>query len=295
MAARRYWRVSLFGPGAFGAIGIAGMEMRETAGGANVATGGTPSVSSVTSGSAANVFDGNASTYWNAGGNPVWVKYDFGAGVTRDIRELVLTPNNASQNGANQAPQWIRAESSPDDSTYTDEWISLCTIPWTIGGAQTFTRPSIGTGTARYWGVAVMTANGGFVSAAEFALRNGAGPNLLLGATASASNAAGGAASQANDGITTSGGWQSTAGAGMAWWRADLGAGNGITMPQYFEMTPSGSTFEAPLDFYVVRSATAGGMEIVGQYRAGPRSAYVTQQFALPQPAGAARRRVMIL
>jgi len=126
MAAHRYWRLvtlSIWGTD-YGAV--AELAMAESAGGANVATtgNGTASASSIYSGGnrlAAHAFDGNTTTYWaNYQGQQInaWLKFDFGAGVTRDIKEIkITTPVADGLQG-----QFIRAarfEWSDDDTIWS--------------------------------------------------------------------------------------------------------------------------------------------------------------------------------
>lgn len=103
MAAHRYWRLSF--ARATSVIRISELALRTSVGGANVATGGTASASHTFGGnSAANAFDGNATTFWNASsgliaGEPVWLAYDFGAGNDKDIVEYVVTVDSSAGTG----------------------------------------------------------------------------------------------------------------------------------------------------------------------------------------------------
>lgn len=93
----RYWRLhqgdSNMSPEQFV---IAELELRETSGGADQTGSGTASASSVWDGTgtyaASKAVDNNSSTIWhtaNGTGVNAWWQYDFGAGVTKDIQELV--------------------------------------------------------------------------------------------------------------------------------------------------------------------------------------------------------------
>lgn len=64
-------------------VGLAGLTMAATPGGANLCTGGTGSISSSSLiGSATDIFDANPATYWVASSVPAWAEYTFAAPVT---------------------------------------------------------------------------------------------------------------------------------------------------------------------------------------------------------------------
>ena len=107
MATHRYWRLHISQSGGSAYVGITELKMAETAGGANVCTGGTPSASSIFSGSwpASNAFDGvlTAASSWYClsatynNGLTSWIQYDFG-GTSRDIAEITISHYGNSGN-----------------------------------------------------------------------------------------------------------------------------------------------------------------------------------------------------
>lgn len=135
MAAHRYWRIQLRainGPNG----GLGELQMRESIGGVNVATGGTPSASSVYGGTqfpASKAFDGltedtGVGNGWAAqgfsGGAGIgsfpWLKYDFGAGNEKDIAEIVIYCPGTGGLGVNEMPIVFDWQWSDDDI----EWIT---------------------------------------------------------------------------------------------------------------------------------------------------------------------------
>jgi hypothetical protein len=99
MAAHRYWKVVCEASGdQTGYFGFYEIELRTAIGGANVATGGTPSFTgTLFSGTAANCFDANLTTGLiinGYSGTIASVTYDFGAGNSKDIIEVGITPRN---------------------------------------------------------------------------------------------------------------------------------------------------------------------------------------------------------
>lgn len=102
MAAHRYWRLYIADNNGGTSVVISELAMAETAGGANVCTGGTASASSVSASQFANLaFDGvvtAASSWQSAFGlydgsgtrNTAWIQYDFNTNP-RDIVEIKIT------------------------------------------------------------------------------------------------------------------------------------------------------------------------------------------------------------
>jgi hypothetical protein len=140
----RYWRLRPDTIQSGGQVmGCAEMEMRATAGGVDQTGSGTAIARTSFSGSflPANAFDNNVSTEWS-GANAVsgvvqsdWLGYDFGAGATKSIQQIVYT---ARASGAvNQAPLsgWI--ESSPDGVNWLSRW-TFAGLSWSPGSTNTF-------------------------------------------------------------------------------------------------------------------------------------------------------------
>lgn len=109
MAAHRYWRVNMRSIVSTAAQ-MKVVWLRETPGGANVATGGTPSAESTSYGVAADAFDASTSTYWcsvsGVSHDPTWLAYDFGVGVTKDIVEVYMMGNTSNWGPAIVDLQW---------------------------------------------------------------------------------------------------------------------------------------------------------------------------------------------
>jgi hypothetical protein len=135
MAAHRYWRILVLSSGDLnGYAGFYEIELRTAIGGANVATGGTAFMTGrVFAGSAALAF--NASTadglILNAydGGALGTCGYDFGAGNSKDIVEVGITPRN--DGFYYQAPNLGALQYSDDNATWTTAF-SWSVASWTF-------------------------------------------------------------------------------------------------------------------------------------------------------------------
>jgi hypothetical protein len=152
VSAHRYWRLRCrlnSGDGSF--TGLTEIQMRTVSGGSNVCSGGTAiSTGTIQAGSAAQCFDGNTTTtliQWSGtgSGGALSVGYDFGAGVTQDIVEIVVWPD---KDAAARAFGEFDVQSSDDNVTWTTAW-SVTTSGWVVGTAKTFTKPSAAA--HRYW------------------------------------------------------------------------------------------------------------------------------------------------
>src|SRR5262245_31417416 len=120
MAAHRYWRISLFTNNYGSAWGLGEIEFRTTAGVALPFSGGTASASTTYSGSYLPSYstDGNPSTFWASLAEATsWWAYDFGAGNSRDVVEILLTARPDSF--YNQAPNTFAPEWSDDGVAWT--------------------------------------------------------------------------------------------------------------------------------------------------------------------------------
>lgn len=165
----RYWRVralmNQIGGASASAVSCAKLQFRATPGGADLASGGTPSASTIFSGSfpASNAFDNNGATFWvssNTTGNygTHWIEYDFGTPVYVDEISWEKRPDSF---GANEgiilgAVQW-----SDNDSTWVSSWGFVTPPDWPTG-AQTrvFTKPGNPL-TKRFWRIRVTACQGG--------------------------------------------------------------------------------------------------------------------------------------
>lgn len=182
----RYWRLlSIRGiPAANGYLEINEMELRETSGGPNVATGGTASASSLFgSNVASNAFNGNPSDYWESddvietGDTPssrgTWLKYDLGAGNAKLIQEVSILVNAYVDEG----PLDFLIQYSDDDVTWTSKGRFRAATPWVVSTPQVFSlsRPVV-TG-RRYWRLYSIAAQNGadYTTIQEISLNEYAG------------------------------------------------------------------------------------------------------------------------
>ena len=130
MAAHRYWRLYIADNNGGTSVVISELAMAETAGGANVCTGGTASASSVNASQFASLaFDGvvtPASSWQSANGlygssgdtrNTAWIQYDFNTNP-RDIVEIKITFATGISN-LNLAPKAFSLYYSDDNIKWT--------------------------------------------------------------------------------------------------------------------------------------------------------------------------------
>lgn len=134
----RYWRVNITASNSHPSI--AELEMAETAGGADLTTGGTPIASGSYTGSqhdAANAFNGvlDASDCWAAASAPAgWLGYDFGVPVK--IGEVRI----CGRNSYGQSPRDFTVEHSMNgtdwtaDASYTNitVWPAYTLVPFAV-------------------------------------------------------------------------------------------------------------------------------------------------------------------
>lgn len=156
MAAHRYWRIRNLCNNA-GQTGIGIIQMAESAGGANVCSGGTAIASGSYGGgySPSSAFDGSTSSNWfqSGAGTDRWIGYDFGAGVERDIVEVRTGPGAEDIGGM---PRLFLIESSDDNVTWEYEWLCFYNA-WVAQTAVTFVKPS-DEAENRYWGLVCVSA-----------------------------------------------------------------------------------------------------------------------------------------
>ena len=161
MAAHRYWRIQVRATGGGTNGGIGELEMRIVPAGANVASGGTASASSVSgSYSAAKAFDGltvdgGANNAWQAnlmGGSDglssrPWLKYDFGVGNDKDIVEIVMYCPAAGGLATNQMPTAWRFQYSDDNVVWTtirEYQFDSSTTAWAASTSRVYDVTPIG-------------------------------------------------------------------------------------------------------------------------------------------------------
>jgi hypothetical protein len=146
----RYWRLRADALQGSSVLSCAEMEMRATVGGADQ-TGSGSGVGDNTTG-LANAFDNNASTFWNGAnwaGVPdcAWLGYDFGSGVTKDIREISWTSRNGTTADQNPTAGWV--ESSSNGIDWLARWTFSGLGTWTLGSTQVFSDPALASGSSR--------------------------------------------------------------------------------------------------------------------------------------------------
>jgi hypothetical protein len=165
-----YWRLvitSNYGDSTYS--GLAEIEMRATPGGANLCTGGTPSVSnSAGGGSSSTPFNGSTSDVWYANGTDRWAQYQFASPV--GIAEIAVTAYNVEAQFGRIA-KGMTLQYSDDGSTFTDAF--SCVFDGAVLGAtRAFPQAAFDTGFARVWRINVTARNGGnFTYIGEIELR----------------------------------------------------------------------------------------------------------------------------
>lgn len=248
----RYWRLVARQLGA-GGLAPAMVDLELRSGGTDQTGSGTASASADRAGEEADkAFDNNGSTFWQAtAAVGMWIKYDFGAGAGQDITEIAITPNVGS---AGEMFLSFDMQSSPDDSTWTTEWVvDYAPSSWT-GPQVVFTKPTLGA--ARRWRIRADTlVSGNTMSCAEMEWRLSLGGTDETGSgTASASTTFGGfPASNAFDNNTGTL-WSGNAGIDDCEYLAyDFGSGVTKAIVQ--------ASFTARNDGSYTQSPTAGWIE----------------------------------
>lgn len=144
----RYWRLAIIGNSS-NVSAIATLEMRQTAGGADVAPGNT-TISSGSWTDIANLFDGSTATFGftNSGaarGSGYSVGKDFGATSSNwpVIREIMLRNRASGGAGAeSQGPTVMGVQYSDDNSNWFDAWSFSCANWSAFNTVRTFAKPS---------------------------------------------------------------------------------------------------------------------------------------------------------
>ena len=192
--AHRYWRIRPTDTVALDTnFGISELEFRTSAGGANVATGGTVIKRSENAGAVAtNAFDGNTATDYFVGAswdNTEWIGYDWGSGNDKSIVQVAWVPRSTQPL---QQPYSGIVESSPDLRSWLNRWTfakratsrltsykSEVTDPASV--------PVLGGGAHRYWGIRVTAigTGGDVFGIAELELHDTVGgSNIATGGNA---------------------------------------------------------------------------------------------------------------
>lgn len=166
MAAHLYWRLNISASNGGGLVSIGELGMYTAGAASSSTTGGTASASTTNStNAAANAFDGNTGTYWQATGPTGTIQYQFASPV--DIAVYSVT----NMVTASLAPKAWTLE-------YSDDGVS-----WTVADTvarQTFWSGNTGSFETRYYTVGANAGNTEFSSSVQ-SLRTTNGIGSLVG------------------------------------------------------------------------------------------------------------------
>jgi hypothetical protein len=196
-----------------------------SAAGTNLASGKAASASSNTQTYvAANVNDGNQSTYWESNNNafPQWLQIDLGSGAQVNQVVLKLPPGWGSR------AETLSVQGSPDGSSFST---IVASAGYNFDGSANTVTITFGATTARFVRLSI-TANtgqpGGQISEFEIYGPATSSANLASGRTMSDSgHSQAFVAGNANDGNQSTY-WESTNNAFPQWLQVDLGASVGV-------------------------------------------------------------------
>lgn len=184
----RYYRLRFRANNGRETLNVAEVELRATAGGPNVAVGGTPSASSEYGDGfrAGQAFDANANTYWSTlaksvptassdflgfpasyafDANPnsfwstasavtaAWIRWD--AGGAAEVNRYRIRARHDAGNGA---PKDWTLEYSDDATTWSTAHAVTNETAWANGEEREFTFPSVGS--HRFWRLNITATNG---------------------------------------------------------------------------------------------------------------------------------------
>ena len=139
----RYWRINITAVnGNLTSVSLANLELYTAIPGANIASGGTASASSVFAGIyvASLAFNSQLNDFWNsAAGAPQWLAYDFGAGNEKAIVSVGLHGRDGP--AADQMPKDFDVQYSDNGSTWTTEWSVTNQTSWIPGQFRKFDKP----------------------------------------------------------------------------------------------------------------------------------------------------------
>ena len=119
-AAYRYWRIFVLVNDGGGSVRINEVELRASAGGADLTTPSTPTTYSTRAGtsfSSAQSIDDDTGTFWGSASGQTtnqWVRYDLGAPVV--VAQVAIYPNTS----ATTAPKDFIIQGSDDGTNFTD-------------------------------------------------------------------------------------------------------------------------------------------------------------------------------
>lgn len=137
-----FWRLNISAAQSGGYVSIAEIEFRATPGGADQATGGTPSASSSYNPAytAAAAFDGNPGSEWASGnGFPHWIRYEFASAV--EVQQVAVQATDAAYGGPNERPLDFAIEYSDDGSAWTVARTVTGQTGWTDSEIRLFSVP----------------------------------------------------------------------------------------------------------------------------------------------------------
>jgi hypothetical protein len=287
----RYWRL-LFteaAPNGWDAASLNNVQFRTSVGGANAATGGTPSVDSTFGGgdASANVFDDNSGTNWSGvlgslSAGTSWCQYDFGEGNEVWIAEFTIesrsggdgarTPVGYTLQYSEDGTNWNDAEAITGGSAFGSAEVRthavvmaqplaplmtgteiIAEIDESLGQTDWKFTPPLQT--FRYWRLFFTEMGNNFDAASlanvEFRTVED-GPNAATGGTPSIDSAVVGTAADVFDGNSGTV-WSAVTGsitAGTSWCKYDFGAGNDTWIVQYLiEARSAGDGARTPRGF----------------------------------------------
>lgn len=261
----RYWRVLCTANGGGDNVAIAELEMYESGFGRNVCSGGTASASSEFSFAysadeafSGNLYDelGNSAVIWASGTftGSEWLRYDFGAGVSRSI--VAIGVHGRLTSAANQNPTAFSVQYSSDGTTWTTAW-SESGLTWGGYEFKRFVNPAYSVPTysgapwasKTRWQLVIRNATGGAPALAELQHRlTPAGADQFSGGTASASSEFS-ATYSADKGVDNNSStfWASSGGL-YQWWQYDFASGKSF-VELVLQARPSGPTNQGPQAF----------------------------------------------
>lgn len=135
----RFWRLNCTANNGSTNLAIGDFELRSSIGGASIFTGGTPSASS-TNGSyvAANAFDNNAGTLWNAATSSGWLMYVLPANLEL-VNAVQFAVRTRSDGYTADAPKDFTLEYSSGGVSWTVLKTITAQTGWAAGELRAFT------------------------------------------------------------------------------------------------------------------------------------------------------------
>lgn len=130
----RYWRLWITDTQNSSPPYLTELEMRSTIGGTDQTGSGT---AMATSGTASAAFD-NSTTQWSGPSLPCYIGYDFGAGVTKIIREVALTSGSSGM--ASYMPTVFLVQWSDDGVTWMTRQAVTTLATWNASETRVFSQ-----------------------------------------------------------------------------------------------------------------------------------------------------------